>query len=545
MTARTQEDLAAGPQEGPTAQHRRLFGKKPSSSRFFASAAADVPAGLVVFLVALPLCLGIAQASNAPLVSGMIAGAIGGLVVGALSGSPLSVSGPAAGLAVLVAGGIQNLGFSAFLLAVALAGVLQFCLGAAKLGVIAHYFPNAVIKGMLAAIGVLIFLKQLPHAVGYDKDYEGDLTFYEPDGHNTFTAIIDAFGAFTPGAVLVTVCCALLYWVWPKLQRGALRLIPVQLIVVVGGGLAATALALLRPEIRLTSEHLVALPELANLQQLQAALEMPDFSKITDIAVWKVAATLALVASIETLLSLEAVDRLDPWRRISPPNRELMAQGVGNVISGLVGGVPLTSVIVRSSANVQGGARSRLSTLVHGALLVASLVAGASVLNRVPLAALAVVLIVVGIKLSPPKLWRSMWSAGPTQFVPFATTVVAIVFSDLLTGTLIGLGVGVTMAIRQQQAGAVVQVSDGDRVLIRVRKDLSFLNKAQLAELLAAVPDGCQVLIDRRNADLVDDDIEELLLEFEQGAADRGISVQIDLSPRDLERRAVLMSTHA
>ncbi len=536
---------AADPTEGSAAPHAHGANPTPSKPGLFASAAADVPAGLVVFLVALPLCLGIAQASGAPLLAGMIAGAIGGLVVGALSGSQLSVSGPAAGLAVLVAGGIQQLGFAAFLLAVALAGVMQFCIGAARLGVIAHYFPNAVIKGMLAAIGVLIVLKQLPHAVGYDKDYEGDEAFFEQDGHNTFTAIFDAFGAFTPGAIIVTACCALLYWLWPKLQRGPLRMLPVQLIAVVGGGLATLALAKLWPEGRLSSEHLVALPELASLEQLKAALHLPDFSKITDIAVWKVAATLALVASIETLLSLEAIDRLDPLRRMSPPNRELMAQGVGNLLSGMIGGVPVTSVIVRSSANVQAGGRSRLSTLVHGLLLVLSLVAGASLLNNVPLAALAVVLIVVGIKLSPPTLWRAMWRAGPTQFVPFATTVLAVVFTDLLTGTLIGLGVGVAMAIRQQQAGAVVQVDDGERLLIRVHKDLSFLNKAQLKQLLSEVPDGRHVLIDRRNADLVDDDIEELLLEFEQGAANRGISVQIDLSPRDLERRAKLASTHA
>ncbi len=505
----------------------------------------DIPAGMVVSLVALPLCLGIAQASGAPLFSGLIAGVIGGLVIGALSLSPLSVSGPAAGLAVIVAAGIADLGMPAFLLAVVLAGAMQVALGVLRLGLIAHYFPNAVIKGMLASIGVLIVLKQVPHAIGYDADYEGDESFVEPDGHTTFSAIADAFDAMTPGAVAVSVACLAIYGLWPRLQRGVLAQIPTPLAAVIGGGVLATTLPMAWPEGTLAAEHLVALPSFASFGDLTGALTMPDWSKISEGAVWGVAATLAIVASLETLLSLEAVDRLDPLRRISPPNRELLAQGVGNMVSGLVGGIPVTSVIVRSSANVQAGGVSRMSTIVHGLLLALGVLVGAPLLNHVPLAALAIVLIMVGFKLTPPSLWRAMWRAGMSQFVPFVVTILAVVLSDLLTGTLIGLTVGIAFAIRQQQAGAVVAVRDGGVTMIRLNKDLTFLSKARLKEALVAIENGSHVIIDRRQVDFIDDDIEEVILEFQQGAAARGIVVEIDLSARDLERRAALAPTHA
>ena len=389
----------------------------------------DVPAGIVVFLVALPLCLGIAQASGAPLFSGLIAGVVGGVVVGFLSRSALSVSGPAAGLAVIVAASIADLGMPAFLLALVLAGAIQFALGSLRLGVIAHYFPNAVIKGMLASIGVLIVLKQIPHAIGYDADYEGDESFMEQDGHTTFTAIGDAFGAMTLGSVVISLACLALYGIWPRLQRGVLAQVPTPLAVIIVGGLIATFLPMLWSAGALSAEHLVALPSFGSFGDVTAALTTPDWARITDLGVWSVAGTLAIVASLETLLSLEAVDRLDPLRRISPPNRELLAQGAGNMLSGLIGGLPVTSVIVRSSANVQAGGVSRLSTIVHGLFLATGVLFGASLLNHVPLAALAIVLIMIGWKLSPPSLWKAMWRAGMSQFVPFVVTILAVVIA--------------------------------------------------------------------------------------------------------------------
>jgi MFS superfamily sulfate permease-like transporter len=493
-------------------------------SGLFAHVRSDLPAGLVVFLVALPLCLGIAQASGAPLVAGLVAGVVGGVVVASLSGSSLSVSGPAAGLAVLVAAGIQELGFAAFLLAVVLAGVLQIVLGALRLGVVAHFFPSAVIKGMLSAIGVLIILKQAPHAVGYDREFVGNTAFATTDG-NTFSTVLHALNAFTPAAVLTSLLCVVVMLVWPKLQRAPLlKLVPPALVAVVTGGVAAAALG--RAGLALEAEHMVALPS-----NVANALVSPAFARISDPAVWKVAVTLALVASLETLLSLEAVDRLDPQRRISPPNRELLAQGVGNVCSGLLGGLPVTSVIVRSSANVLAGARTRLSSIFHGLLLLVGVVFLAPVLNRVPLAALAVVLLFVGYKLTTPALWRSMWKAGPTQFVPFVVTIVAIVGTDLLKGTLFGVVVGLVFTIRAQQKNAVeVRAADG-RVDVVFHKDMTFLQKARVKDVLREIPAASAVVIDRRKVDHVDTDIEEVLAEYAREAAHRDIRLEVLWGP--------------
>ena len=518
---------------------------QPARRGLFAEARRDAPAGLVVFLVALPLCLGIAQASGAPLFAGLIAGIVGGLVVGSLSGSALSVSGPAAGLAVIVAGGISDLGFPAFLTALVLAGLLQVVLGVLRLGTIAHFFPNAVIKGMLASIGVLIILKQLPHAVGYDADFVGDESFLEPSGDNTFSALFDAAQAVSPAVILITLACIGAYLLWPRLQRGPLVFVPPAFVAVALGAALTAAIRAAWPAGALSAEHLVSLPVFESAGELGRAIVTPDVTRLFDASVWGMALVLAIVASIETLLCLEASDRLDAHRRISPPNRELIAQGIGNAVSGLIGGIPVTSVIVRTSANAQAGAQTRLATIVHGLHLLVGLLFFAPLLNSIPLAALAVVLLFVGFKLTSPSLWRAMWRAGWGQFTPFAITVVAVVFSDLLTGTLIGLVVGVLFAIRQQQRGAVVQVSDGGRTLIRFTRDLTFLNKARLKKLLAEVPQGEHVIVDQSLIDYVDDDIEEILLDFREGSAKRGIRVELQLSPRVRERYALLQATHA
>jgi carbonic anhydrase len=484
----------------------------------WAEARADVPAGVVVFLVALPLCLGIAQASGAPLVAGLVGGVVGGVVVAAVSGSSLSVSGPAAGLAVIVAAGIEELGYPGFLLAVVLAGVLQVAMGALRLGAVAHFVPSAVVKGMLAAIGLLIVLRQLPHAIGTDRAIVGSAD--GGDAHALAT-LLQPPDPPTPAAVVVSVFCAAVLLGWPRLQRTAgLKLVPPALLAVVGGGALAAVLGW--AGVGLEREQMVALPT-----SIADALTTPAFARVLDPAVWKVALTIAAVASLETLLSLEAVDRLDPQRRTSPPNRELFAQGLGNVCSGLLGGLPVTSVIVRSSANVQAGARTRRAAIVHGLLLLAGTLFLAPVLAHVPLAALAVVLVFVGGKLATPALWRSMYRAGPTRFVPFVVTVVVIIATDLLQGTLAGVVASLAFSIRARQRNAVeVKRADG-RTDVVLRNDVTFLQKARLAAALRDVPRGSVVVIDRRAVDHVDDDIEEFLDDCVAAAPRRDARVEV------------------
>jgi len=505
-----------------------------SRSSIFAHLDRDVPAGLVVFLVATPLCLGIAQASGAPLLAGLISGIVGGLVVSSVSRSALSVSGPAAGLAVIVASGVEHLGFRGFLLATMLAGLIQIGVGLARFGDIAHFFPNAVIRGMLAAIGILIVIKQFPHALGYDHSALLDDAFDDGlvDGLRT------AFGAVTPAAIAISAACIGVYLAWPRLQRGPLRLVPVQLVAVFAGALVAAVLPWVWAPARLGPEHMVALPIFRGLGDVRAALVTPDFTRLLDPAVWTAALTIGVVATIESLLSIEAVDRLDPHRRISPPNRELVAQGAGNVVSGMVGGLPITSVIVRSSANVQAGGETRMSAMVLGLFLLVGLLLLPGLLNLVPLAALAVVLIVVGLKLTPVSLWRTMWAAGPAQFVPFVVTVGAIVGSDLLKGTIIGLAIGLLFVVRRQQQNAVTVTTQGSTTLVRFSKDMSFLQKARVKDALRSIPSDGMVIIDRSRVDFVDDDIEELLVEFEATAKERGIELQEELSERDRARRS-------
>lgn len=499
----------------------------------------DLPAGLVVFLVATPLCLGIAQASGAPLLAGLVAGIVGGTVTATLSGSQLSVSGPAAGLAVIVASAGEHLGFRGLLLATSLAGAVQIALGALRLGGIAHFFPNAVIKGMLAAIGILIVLKQIPHALGYDPAMLVDEDFRE----GLLGPLGDALGDLDPAVLAITAACTASYFAWPVLQRGVLRLVPVQLVAVVLGGLLATLFATFWPGGALGPEHLVALPVFRDLADIRAAVVTPDIARIADPEVWTAALTIGIVASIESLLSIEAVDRLDPHRRISPPNRELFAQGAGNLVCGLVGGLPITSVIVRSSANVQAGGETRMSAIVHGVLLLVGVLFLSGVLNRVPLAALAVVLIGVGLKLTTPSLWRSMWRAGPSQFIPFGVTIAAVVSTDLLRGTLLGLVVGLGFAIRRQQRNAVGASRIDGATAIRFHKDLTFLQKARIKDVLRAIPDDSLVLIDRSHIDFVDDDIEEILAEFHATAPERGIRVEEDLNDQVRARRTLLTTT--
>lgn len=494
----------------------------------------DVPAGLVVFLVALPLCLGIALASEAPLISGIITGVIAGLLVSILSGSELSVSGPAAGLTVIVASGIHTLGsFEAILTATLVAGAWQVVFGLLRAGVFAGFFPTSVIKGMLAGIGLIIILKQIPHALGRDNDFEGDLGFFEFAGKgNTFSEIIVALRTWSGGAVIITVLsfAALILWARPEVQRFKLAsFVPAQLVAVFVGLFANETLAVLSPgmEMRVENNHLVELPIFTSLGDLWTQLRFPDFSKLTNTGVHTMAITLAVVASLETLLCVEATDKLDPIRRISSKSRELIAQGIGNMACALVGGIPMTSVIVRSSANIYAGARTRTSAFVHGLLMLAAVATVPWLLNRIPLACLAAILILVGYKLATVKLFKQMFQEGAIQWVPFATTIIAIVFSDLLKGVLIGLGVGLFMVLKSNIYSAINTASEGKDFLILFTKDVSFINNIRLKRELAKIPDGASVWIDGSRAMFIDHDIQELVGEFQRTAHLRGIHVEV------------------
>jgi len=502
---------------------------------FFANWRYDLPASLVVFLVALPLCLGIALASGAPLFSGLIAGIVGGIVVGAFSKSPLSVSGPAAGLTVIVFAAIQQLPtFEAFLLAVMLAGVMQIALGAARAGVLGDFIPNSVITGMLAAIGLILIMKQLPHALGYDANVFGGETLHAGDISHGVASIKAVIETILPGAAFIAITSiAFLFW-WDKKQSkftNFLRYIPGPLVVV-GYGIAANALfhAYL-PGWALQASHMVAVPVASSVPEFFAQFKTPDFSQISNGTVWTVAITLALVASIESLLSIEAIDKLDPYKRVTPTNRELVAQGAGNMVSGLVGGLPLTSVIVRSSANVSSGARSKLSAIAHGVLLLGSVIAIPMVLNLIPLAALAAVLISVGYKLTKPALYVKKYKKGASHFLPFVVTVGAILLTDLLVGIGIGVVVGVSFILIQSFRSAATKVTEGNTHLIAFHKDLFFIHKYELKRMLSLLPNDAQVTLDLTRVNYIDKDNVEIINDFAESATFRGISLTVRTNP--------------
>lgn len=496
------------------------------------SARRDIPAGLVVFLVALPLCLGIALASGAPLFSGVIAGVVGGLVISMLSGSELSVSGPAAGLTVIVSAAIIKLGgFPAFTVAVVLSGAFQLALGFLRAGVIGDYIPNSVIKGMLAAIGIVIILKQIPHALGDDSDFEGDEAFRQGAASNTFTEMLASIVSPSPGAIAITLVALTLMILWerPFIKKQAwTSWIPAPLAAVIVGTLLNEAFGLWIPQWQLTAarKHLVELPVPGSVSGFLAMFSLPDFRVLLKMDTWIAAATIAIVGSIETLLCIEATDKLDPEKRISDTNRELRAQGVGNMVSGFLGGLPVTSVIVRSSANVYSGGRTRLSCFTHGAIMFIAAALFAPLLNRVPLSALASVLLVVGYKLSSRKIILEMWGRGITQFIPFAVTLVAIVMTDLLKGIAVGLLSGLFFVIRSNHHAAITLVSQDNHWLLRFNKDMSFVNKSELKRQLRSIPSNALLIVDGTKAMYVDGDIYETLKEFETAASFRGIRLE-------------------
>jgi MFS superfamily sulfate permease-like transporter len=491
----------------------------------------DLPASIVVALVALPLCLGIALASGAPLFSGLIAGIVGGLIVGALSKSSLSVAGPAAGLTVIVLGAIESLpSYQAFLLAVVLAGAMQVAFAATRAGVLAEFVPSSVITGMLAAIGLILILKQIPHAVGYDADYEGSFEFFQRDGQNTISAIFNTLSSsVSAGAVIIAVLSLvfLFWWDAAKPKEGPLRLLPGPLVVVVLGIGLNALFGAVAPSLAIRPSHLVQVPVANSFGEFTSFFSVPDFSQMGNGAVWTAAITLAIVASLESLLSVKAVDELDPKRRTTPKNWELMAQGGGNFVSGMIGGLPVTSVIVRSSANVDSGADSKLSSILHGIWLLLSVLLIPVVLNLIPLSALAAVLIATGYKLTKPKLFLDRWKQGWTQFVPFVATVAAILFTDLLIGIVIGLGIGFVFVVARNFRTAITFACDGEDCLIRARRNLYFIHKYELQRELGRVPDNSNLLIDLSSTNYVDLDNIEIINAFIKGAAYRNINVVV------------------
>ena len=501
----------------------------------FKNFGADFSSGIVVFLVAVPLCLGIALASGAPLFSGIIAGIVGGIVVGTLSGSPLGVSGPAAGLAVIVLTAIQDLGaFDIFLLAVVFAGIFQFILGVLKAGIIGYYFPSSVIKGMLAGIGVIIFLKQIPHALGYDKDYEGNLAFTQADGHNTFSQYYYMLDGITPGAVLITVISVAILILWERkfMKNIALFKIIQGPLVVVALGIILN-LVLNGTSLGLLPEQVVSIPEADGISGVINLLTFPDFSAWNNPQVYTIAITIAVVASLETLLCLEATDKLDPMKRVSPANQELRAQGIGNLVSGLIGGLPVTQVIVRSSTNILSGGKTKISAISHGFILLFSAVMIPFVINMIPLSCLAAILFLVGYKLAKPSLFKEMYQKGWHSFLPFMVTIVGIVLTDLLMGIGIGMAVAIFFVLYENykkpflfETEAHVHPNGGE-VTLQLSEDVTFLNKANIQRALNAIPANSTVNIDASKTISIDVDVIEIIEEYEINAREKNIAVNV------------------
>lgn len=501
----------------------------------FKTLKADLPASIVVFFVALPLCLGIALASGAPLFSGLIAGIIGGIVVGAISGSNVGVSGPAAGLAAIVLTAISSFGdYRIFLLAVVIAGVIQLILGFLKAGIIGYFFPSSVIKGMLTGIGIIIVLKQIPHFFGYDSDWIGDFTFAESDGTNTFESLFEAFNYLSPGATLIALVGLFIMLFWDNILAKKARF-----FTVIQGPIVAVAVGIIyaivtkdHPILGIAPEHLVQVPVFESLADFTAQFTHPSFSSISNKEVWIVGFTIALVASLETLLSVEATDKLDPHKRVTPTNRELVAQGVGNILSGMVGGLPITQVIVRSSANIQSKNETKLSAILHGFLLLIAVILLPRIINQIPLSVLAAILILVGYKLANPSLFRKMYQLGTKQFAPFIVTIMGIVFTDLLIGISLGLGVGVLVILYYSFKNShflhlVDESADSPSFKMTLAEEVTFFNKGAILDALERLPRNSTVEIDVRKTRYLDYDIVEIIQDFGHKAKERNISLVV------------------
>ena len=504
------------------------------NNNIFANLKADFASGLVVFLVALPLCLGIALASGAPLFSGIISGIIGGIVVGYLSTSHLSVSGPAAGLTAIVLTAITDLGaFDIFLTAVFIAGIIQLLLGFIKAGSISNYFPTNVIEGMLAGIGVIIILKQLPHAFGYDSDFEGDESFLQFDGSNTFSAISGLSNYIQIGSIVITLVSLAILISWDKVSfLKKLKLVPGALIAVAIGVILNEIFIISGSSLEISKEHLVSLPIPSSIEEFKGIIVTPNFSEITNPKVWMIGLTIAIVASIETLLCIEAADRMDQQKRYTDTNVELKAQGIGNLISSLLGGLPMTSVVVRTSANNNAGAKSKMSAIIHGLLLLISILAIPTILNKIPLATLAAILLLVGYKLAKPATFLHFWQKGKYQFIPFIATLLAVVFTDLLKGVALGIIISIIFVLKGNLKRAYSfkkeEYAEGDVIHIHLAQEVSFLNKAAIKSTLNDIPQNSKVIIDASETVYIAHDILDLIHEFKTTRAiDEKIKVKL------------------
>ena len=492
-------------------------------NNLFANLKSDFSSGLVVFLVALPLCLGIALASGAPLFSGIISGVVGGIVVGYLSQSHLSVSGPAAGLTAIVLTAITDLGsFDTFLLAVLIAGFIQLALGFIKAGTISNYFPNNVIEGMLAGIGVIIILKQIPHAFGYDPDFEGDESFFQLDGQNTFSELFHVLNHVQLGSILITLISLVILIVWSKIDfLKKIKLVPPALVAVIVSIVLNEFFIQSGSSLVIATDHLVSLPIPETFDELKDIIITPDFSAIFNSKVWIVALTIAIVASIETLLCIEASDRMDSQKRYTDTNVELKAQGVGNIVSSLLGGLPMTSVVVRTSANNAAGAKSKMSAIIHGLLLLVSVLSIPTILNKIPLATLASVLLLVGYKLANPKTMKHFWEKDKIfQFIPFILTFFAVVFTDLLKGVALGMIVNIIFVLMGNSKRAYKfrkeEYQEGDIIHIDLAQEVSFLNKSAIKATLNALPENSKVVINASDTVYIAHDVLDLIYEFEK-----------------------------
>jgi MFS superfamily sulfate permease-like transporter len=507
----------------------------------------DIPSSIVVFFVALPLCLGIALASGAPLFSGLIAGIVGGIIVGILSGSTIGVSGPAAGLAAIVLASIASLGgYENFLVAVILGGLMQITLGFLRAGIIGYYFPSSVIKGMLTGIGIIIILKQIPHFFGYDADPEGDFAFFQADGETTFSELLNAINYIQPGSALIGAISLGILLLWDLVltkKARIFRLIQGPLVAVIVG-IIFYLLTLENETFFIASSHLVSVPVPEDLDSLIGQLYSPNFAAILNTDVWVVAFTIALVASLETLLCVEATDKLDPEKHVTPTNRELLAQGTGNVISGLLGGLPVTQVIVRSSANIQSGAKSKMSAIIHGFLLLISVILIPNLLNMIPLSVLAAILLMVGYKLAKPALFKQIYKLGWKQFLPFIVTVLGIIFTDLLIGIGLGLANGLMVIVYRNYLNShflhIEDKSNGQtRIKMTLAEEVTFMNKGAILKELNKIEEDSYLELDVRNTKYLDNDIIEILEEFAEKAHNMNIHVKL------ISERGIVENPHS
>ena len=493
----------------------------------------DLPAGIAVFLIAIPLSLGIALASGAPLFAGLIAGILSGIVIAPISGSALGVSGPTAALAVMVASAIEKLGFNGFLLALLIAGILQIIMGIFKAGVIAYYFPSSVINGMLSGIGIVLCLKQIPHAIGYDRDYEGDSTFFQADNYSSFTELVNmlSYSSLTAFLIALISLAILILWEQPFMKKYSFfQLFQGVLIAITVSIFINQNLLHFYPEWALKDNHLVTLPLLENTNDLLNQLNYPDFDQINNPAIYLMALTLAIVASLKTLLSVEAVDKMDPLKRVTCTNRELIAQGIGNTCSSLLGGLPLAQVIVRSSISIQSGGKTKATSIISGLLLLFAVIFIPRLLNQIPLASLASVLLVVGYKLVRPKSFIVMYKAGAYHFIPFCITILGMILTDLLIGLVIGLFTALFSILLENYKSAFYfhESHIGNKTIIRLSEHVSFLNKANIKKMLEQLPHDSEVVIDATRSKYIDYDVFEIIEAYKIEAHRKNIKLSIE-----------------